>query len=165
MFAFVFVDNETWSVIAARDGWHKASVLCRPAGLAGFGSEIKQLLDWDGVARQGIPLRFDFLKFGVADHSAETFFDGIFKCGGHFVQLDLSGDIPEVAQKCWYDLSGAVCRNGLACQLSARGHAHLISDVLVGSCLSGGLDNSAIVASVWIQQKMMQVLKPTAIYR
>lgn len=176
MFAFVFVDNETRSVIAARDrfGIKPLYYVARPDTL-GFGSEIKQLLDWDGVARQGnASAVFDFLKFGVADHSAETFFDGIFQMRpGHFVQLDLSGDIPEVAQKCWYDLSGAVAvrageitdDNDWHASFRRAVHAHLVSDVLVGSCLSGGLDSSAIVASVSDQQQDDASFKTfTAIY-
>ena len=72
MFAFVFVDNETRSVIAARDRFGiKPLYYVAHRDSLGFGSEIKQLLDWDGVARQGnASAVFDFLKFGVADHSA-----------------------------------------------------------------------------------------------
>ena len=159
MFAFVFVDSEARSIIAARDrfGVKPIYYTASPSSL-GFASEIKQLLDWGGLERSANEaVIFDFLKFGVADHSSETFFKGIFQIQpGHFVEMNFLGSIPKVHQQRWYDLSSAVAEfsnkpsDEKLWQNSFRNavNSHLVCDVPLGSCLSGGLDSSAIVATV-----------------
>lgn len=176
MFALVFVDNETRSVIAARDRFGiKPLYFTEDSNSLGFASEIKQLLDWGGSTRVANEAAiFDFLKFGVTDHSSATFFKGIFQLRpGHFAELDFSGDIPRVQQTCWYNLPSAILNISNEPSNERFWHenfrravnSHLVSDVPIGSCLSGGLDSSAIVASVAFDQEVDSSFKTfTAVY-
>ena len=159
MFAFVFTDHAERTVLCARDRFGiKPLYFTNGGGAFGVGSEIKQLLDWNGHPRRVNPaVLHDFLKFGVADHSEQTFFENIFQVlPGHFVELDFSSGLPEISQQKWYDVVARTAAKIGAPEFIASWKrdfdnavgSHLVADVTIGSCLSGGLDSSAIVSTV-----------------
>ncbi|EQB64154.1 MAG: Asparagine synthetase [candidate division Zixibacteria bacterium RBG-1] len=120
-----------------------------------FASEIKQILQCPDISRRANDsVVFDYLEQGLADHSAETFFQGIYQLpGGHFLILDLSLPTPTpVIRRYWelpirqnIDLSEEEACEELRARLTKAVTLRMRSDVPVGSCLSGGLDSSAIV--------------------
>jgi asparagine synthase (glutamine-hydrolysing) len=106
----------------------------------------------------------DYLVIGFEDHTRETFFKNVYQLkGGEYAILDLNKRTFE--KKRYYDLQGI---NKLACKESDyylrfkelftdSVKLRLRSDVPVGSCLSGGLDSSAIVsviATLWKEGRL-----------
>lgn len=117
-----------------------------------FGSEIKALLAYTKLNRKpNQSVVYDYLAYGMLDHTNETFFENIKQLPpAQFLivekdnlrtekywdlnpenKLDLATD-EEYARR-FYELFEDSIR------------IHLRSDVAIGSCLSGGLDSSAIV--------------------
>lgn len=129
-------------------------------GLA-FASEITPLLGLPGAMR-GIneaALR-DFLIAGRVDHNDATFFDGIYAAPtGCSIEWPLrrstSMEFIAKATRYWQPKSGWIEQDATGGEtdaaaairdtLAASVRAHLTGDVDVGSCLSGGIDSSAIV--------------------
>lgn len=167
MFAFLIYDAQSGKLFAARDRFGIKPLYYRVSaqGVA-FASEIKQftvLPDWQ--ARMNGQRVYDFLNWGVSDHTDETMFDGVFQLrGGEALELDLrglSGDhwnrfadgrLPVYR---WYRLSGTPFSGSMkdaADEFRERFtdavRLHLRADVPVGSCLSGGLDSSSIVCVI-----------------
>ena len=121
-----------------------------------FGSEITTLLGHSEVPR--IPneaIIYDYLAYGVLDHTEETFYQGIRQLlPAHY--LILEGGVISI-QRYWdidpnnkFDIGS----DKKAMQeysyrffeiFEDAVRIHLRSDVPIGSCLSGGLDSSAIV--------------------
>ncbi|HXJ94781.1 MAG TPA: asparagine synthase (glutamine-hydrolyzing) [Terriglobia bacterium] len=121
-----------------------------------FGSEIKQLLRFPDVPRRANAARvWDYLESGILSHDEETLFQGIRELrGGHSLTLDVGfGEMSPTIERYWdlevrpqSELSeGAACERFLE-TFSDAVRIRLRSDVPVGSCLSGGLDSSSIVA-------------------
>lgn len=155
MFAVVIWNRRAHTMFAARDrfGIKPLYMLEGQGGLA-FASEIKQLLGLPGASsRMNVARVHDFLASGMSDHTAETMFAGIKQLrAGECATVDCRTSVPRTTVKRWY--STAVPVLGLTpAEASARFREalvesvklHLRSDVKVGSCLSGGLDSSAIV--------------------
>jgi asparagine synthase (glutamine-hydrolysing) len=119
-----------------------------------FGSEIKQVLLASGLPRRANDSAvFDFIQFGLIDHSSATFFEGIFQLpGGHFLMLDLSDPLIPVVRRYWelrIDPQTKLSEGEATEEFRARFHnavkLRLRSDVPIGVCLSGGLDSSAVL--------------------
>ena len=123
-----------------------------------FASETKSLLLLPGVARGTNEARLrDFLTQGLVDHTDDTLFEGVWSmppgCWAEF-DLRIHGTVQSVGSvhrywqpgNGWRDEPDAPSRVLAALQASV--HSHLRSDVPVGSCLSGGLDSSAVVSLV-----------------
>ena len=156
MFALVIVDLRAGTVFAARDhfGIKPLYYAFRGKQLV-FGSEIKALLGLEGVRRNVNPGRlYDYLLFGLSDFGGETLFAAVNQLpAAHFMEgplewleelrprrywrLDLSR-----RSECSFEEAAAAVGDVLAASV----RLHMRSDVPVGSCLSGGLDSSAIVA-------------------
>ncbi len=163
MFAFAIHDHERQQLFVARDRFGiKPLYLWSGANSLAFASEIKQLLTIPSLApRIHHAALQDFLVHGLTDHGAATCFADILPVPpGHFLQLDLNGPLPGSARKAeftrWYELpepdhaplsAGETAEEFLHLLTSSVG-LRLRGDVPVGSCLSGGLDSSAIVGAV-----------------
>jgi asparagine synthase (glutamine-hydrolysing) len=121
-----------------------------------FGSEIKALLqDPELAAQPDDQMVYEYLVHGMHDHRPETFFAGIYHVmSATCVEVSLdggaeatAGPLPAVAY--WEprltsdgDADPAAFRRLFRTSVERR----LVSEVPVGSCLSGGLDSTAIVA-------------------
>jgi asparagine synthase (glutamine-hydrolysing) len=156
MFAFVIVDRDTRRVFAARDrfGVKPLYVWQSPAGFVAFASEIKQftvLPGWQAVLNG--QTAYDFLNWGLSDHTGETLFQGVFQLrGGEYIECELRDLASGVEPARWYKLAPkpyAGSLEGAAEEfrslLTDSVRLRLRADVPVGSCLSGGLDSSSIV--------------------
>jgi asparagine synthase (glutamine-hydrolysing) len=121
-----------------------------------FASEIKQLLHFSDVPRRMNAARvWDYVEFGILSHGEETLFQDIRELrGGHSLTLDMtSGNMSPVIDRYWdlelrssSELSEEAARERFLETFKDAVRIRLRSDVPVGSCLSGGLDSSSIVA-------------------
>ena len=156
MFAFLIWDDRDKTLFAARDryGIKPLYLFATPRGAA-FASEIKQVIGLPGMSgRMNVARVHDFLASGIADHTAETMYEGVTQVrGGECALVDASGSGPiYVKIRRWYPpaageltLSEGEAAERFRALLTESVRLHLRSDVPVGSCLSGGLDSSAIV--------------------
>ena len=156
MFAFVLLDLFERKIFAARDryGIKPLYYWFGPGGFLAFASEIKQFTVLPGwKATVNGQRAYDFLNWGVLDHTEETLFAGVKQVrGGDFVDCcidNLQGDLP-ISR--WYRVSPEPFNGNPASAATAfrdvfedAVRIRLRADVPVGSCLSGGLDSSSIV--------------------
>ena len=151
MWAFALYDARARRLFCARDRFGVKPFHYHAAdGLFAFASEIKGLL-----AHPAVPRRPDegalhaFLVQGAIHEGDGTFYDGIKSLpGGHRLSLDLGSGALEIRR--WYALPepGEVATDPSEIRelLADSVRLRLRSDVDVGTCLSGGLDSSSIVA-------------------
>lgn len=161
MWALAIYDTQARTLFLARDrfGVKPLYYWTSPEGLFAFASEIKQftvLHGWRAVMNG--QRTYDYLVFGITDHTEETMFSGVYQLRpGHCVTLavdDANAVSPgtPLSTRAWYELrpkpfagsfDGAAreFRDLFEQSIALR----LRADVPVGSCLSGGLDSSSIV--------------------
>jgi asparagine synthase (glutamine-hydrolysing) len=154
MFAFVFVDGDNKKSLIARDryGIKPLHVLYLDDEVH-FASEIKQftkLAEWKAVVNEEVAR--EFLLYGITDHRKETMFAGVERLQpGHYIEVLVNETTPP-RQECWFTLENQ--KSSLTYDQAVSEYRekfissirmHLRSDVEIGSCLSGGLDSSAIV--------------------
>jgi asparagine synthase (glutamine-hydrolysing) len=159
MFAFAIWDEQTGSLFAARDrlGIKPFHYFVDDTSLA-FASELKALLDFLPERTANAALAKQFLAWNLLDHEpSETMVSGILRLPpAHALQWR-----PGEALRIWRywdfhvaeDLQVSPEREtGLISQFRWKFEEvvslHLRSDVPVGTCLSGGLDSSAIACIV-----------------
>ncbi len=157
MFAFAIWDNKDRCLFAARDrlGIKPFHYWMNGKGRLAFASELKALLEFELDRRVNERLAREFLAWNLLDHEpAETMIGGIQRLPAAHALTWRPGH--GVTIRCYW-------RFQVNNELSTRGprrkvlveefrrqfeqavSLHLRSDVPVGTCLSGGLDSSAIV--------------------
>ena len=163
MWAFCIYDNNTKEIFLSRDrfGIKPLYYWLSPMQSFCFGSEIKQftfLPDWKAVLNG--QKAYDYLLYNMTDHTDETMFKGVFHLPpGHCfkskidsIKTGLSG---KIKSELWYkpvfkgykgSFEDAAKEFEILFKKSVK--EHLVSDVVVGSALSGGLDSSAIVCEI-----------------
>jgi asparagine synthase (glutamine-hydrolysing) len=160
MFAFAIWDARQRRLFLARDRFGiKPLYFCRTAHQLFFASEIKALLAvMEKRPSPNQQLMYDFLTIGVLDHTNDTFFASVHKLPpAHYMLVDATGR--EQINRYWdFEVSNEVAtladktvaeKSQAFFDLFAESiQSHLISDVPVGSCLSGGLDSSAVVSVI-----------------
>ncbi|PKL77176.1 MAG: asparagine synthase (glutamine-hydrolyzing) [Candidatus Melainabacteria bacterium HGW-Melainabacteria-1] len=177
MWAFLIYDRQNRSLFVSRDrfGIKPLYYWISPAGLVAFASEIKQFTVLPGWQAKANPQRlYDYLAWNLIDHTDETLFNGVFQLpGGSCVtlsrpDLSLSG---RLSPKIWYRPEPqAFDGDRLAATAQFQSlfekaiSEHLQADVPVGSCLSGGLDSSAIVCMIHHLRKIERQLTFSAIF-
>lgn len=154
--AFVLVDRQERRVFAARDrfGMKPLYTWRSPEGFLALASEIKAFTVLPGwTARLNGQRAYDFLAWGMRDHTEETLFAGVRQLrGGEAFEASweaLASDLPVYR---WYVLqprpfagSFAEAVDAFRDLLQDALRLRLRADVPVGACLSGGLDSSSIV--------------------
>lgn len=125
-----------------------------------FASEMKAILAGDDFTRTADPAAMmAYLDFQIVHHRPETFLRGICELPpGHMMTIDLATRKSKTT--CYYDLATSLeaRRNNLPAKAEdlvafvkeafiSSIRSHLVSDVPIGSCLSGGLDSSSIVCT------------------
>lgn len=163
MFAFAIWDSRQKILFAARDRFgEKPFYYHRAPSLLLFASEIKAILASGMVAAEpNPPALFRFLAYRETDESEVTFFKNIVALPpAHTLHYSPAEDMLLVRR--YWDLDPAAeTRHSNDTQyaehlldlLHQSVRIRLRSDVPVGSCLSGGLDSSAIVSLVAAEVK------------
>lgn len=158
MFSFVIVDGSTRTAFAVRDrfGIKPLYVWNSPNKAIHFASEIKEFTTIEGwSAELNDSSAAQFLLYGLTDHSKETLFRGVTQVlPGNYLEIDFSNDV-KISEHIWWELSSSETFKGTFNQAADEFRErfldslsiHLRSDVPIGSCLSGGLDSSAIVTA------------------
>lgn len=165
MFAFVIIDQESQTLIAARDGFGiKPFYYTQESGGFRFASELpalralcsgKPLLNWQRA--------YDYLVHGEYDSGQETFFADVYALlPGHLLIQELRKGAEPRIEKWWspnIEEVGEISFEEAVLQFRkmflGSVQLHLRSDVPLGAALSGGLDSSAIVCA-------MRYLEPSA---
>jgi asparagine synthase (glutamine-hydrolysing) len=154
MFAFAIWDRRRRRLLMARDRLGvKPLYYYRNGRFLGFASEIKALLQIPGVPREVDPDAFDqFLSLRYVP-GPRTMFKGIFRLQpGHTLVVDDSG----VHIRKYWDIDFSATNSASPRQIAERFEElveesvrlRLISEVPLGVFLSGGLDSSAILATM-----------------
>jgi asparagine synthase (glutamine-hydrolysing) len=162
MFALAIWDRRSQRLVLARDRLGKKPLYYAPTATAFlFGSEIKAVLAWPGLSRRADLSAIDsYLTFGYVA-APQTAFAGIRKLpAAHYLVLDAlpDGSLGEPELVRYWRLPGprgarrhrpaAELRRELVAQLEEAVRLRLISDVPLGAFLSGGVDSSAVVATM-----------------
>lgn len=158
MWSFAIHDKGKDILFCSRDRYGvKPFYYYQSAQYFSFGSEIKVftgLSDWR--AELNISRAIEFLENGIFDHTHETFFRNVKQLrGGHNLVYNLKDNTFSIQK--WYDLPAKIkpfsgnfeqAKTKFKSIFESAVKLRLRSDVKVGSCLSGGLDSSAIVCTV-----------------
>jgi asparagine synthase (glutamine-hydrolysing) len=152
IFAFAIWDTHTQALFFARDRLGvKPLYYSNSDGVLAFASEVKALLPIIGHPRMNTAALSEYLTFlWVPDPT--TLFEGVMKLApGHCATYDREG--LTISQ--WWDMRFAPENGNEEGWASATREAvqsavrrQMVSDVPLGSFLSGGLDSSAIVAEM-----------------
>ena len=157
MWAFCLLDIPGQRLFCSRDRFGIKPFFYHPDhnGNLYFASEIKQILTQQIEKKLNEKLVRDFIDKGIVDHTLETFFEGIYQLpAASFMCFDLRAPVECKPRKYWelesnadyekldYHTAKAQFKNLFTDSVKLR----FRSDVPVGSCLSGGLDSSSIVA-------------------
>lgn len=157
MWGFCIYDEQRQTLFCSRDRFGvKPFYYTDRADYFAFASEIKQLLLLDGAAPKADPdALIAFLVAAQLDYSARTMFAGVRQLEpGTNLVFDLRTQTFSVSR--WYDLMRVRTRktpfslsvSSFRARFFDAVRLRLRSDVPVGSCLSGGLDSSAIVCVI-----------------
>lgn len=164
MFAFAIWDGARGRLFCARDRLGiKPFYYATPTGAFVFASEIKALLTFPGVdATPDDEAVVAFLAHANCDYGERTLLRSVKALPpGHALTLDAATGhvtthaywtlVPEATNGAGEDER----LDGLRRLLVETTCRHLISDVRIGSCLSGGLDSSTVVSligKIWREQ-------------
>lgn len=158
MFAFAILDTLERTVFLARDPFGiKPLYWMRSGGAFVFASEITPLLKLKREAPTAdVDSLYLFMRFGVTDGHDATMFAGVHQVpAAHYIVLGHDGTVRTPMQPYW--TPGNVSLRKIGFDDASRElrqlfdesiRLHLRSDVPLGACLSGGLDSTAIVASM-----------------
>lgn len=158
MFSFVIYDRQTDTIYAVRDRfgvkplyWWRA-----PDGTLALASEIKAFTavsGWRAVLNG--QMAYDFLVWGLTDHTTQTLFDGVRQVSpGGMLTISVKAVEPVLSR--WFELkpnagtptSFAAAAKVFKDKFMNAVKVRLRADVPVGTALSGGLDSSSIVCAV-----------------
>ena len=154
MFAFALWDADRRHLFCARDRFGVKPFYYQFDGHAfAFASEARALVLTQPFRIQPhLPAVRDLLALDWVDHETHTFFEGLHQLpGGHFLTVGEDGFRSER----WWSLDPDRRANGSPEEL-AREFGELFTDAVrlrlradveVGSCLSGGLDSSAVLTT------------------
>ena len=157
MWSFVIWDEKKKELFCSRDRFGvKPFYYLSGKDLFVFASEIKPLLKFIKSIPNDV-LIYDFLKTGIMDHTDETFFQGIKKLpAACFARVSETGEMK--IKKYWdFKVSERLFSGADDEERGVKIFSDLFtdsvklrlrSDVPVGSCLSGGLDSSAVVCTM-----------------
>lgn len=162
MWAFIIYDADKNKLILCRDRFGIKPLYITTMGEYFMAaSEIKQFIDFPQFQPVlNVRVANHFLKTGVANYSNETFFKGVFEVRpGHYIDYNLSTNKYIINQ--WYDLKKEIKPQNIPEKKAVEMVRDLLidslylrckADVKVGSCLSGGLDSSSMVALLHSQK-------------
>ena len=153
MWAFAIFDKQKETVFISRDRFGvKPLYYINTSDKFAFGSEIKQMLGFGLKAKINKQMLSDYFCIGYSNHTPDTFFDGIYQLEpGCNLTISLNDVNPKITRFYVLKVNDEVTRltekeaiDFYVSKLNDAIKLRLRSDVVVGSCLSGGLDSSYI---------------------
>jgi asparagine synthase (glutamine-hydrolysing) len=155
MWAFAIFEHSTETLFLSRDRFGIKPLVYFDNGQEFiFGSEIKQLLAYGIEPIANLPVLYDFLVYDLSHHTDESFFQNIrYLKPSHNLTVRIIDNKVSITLDRYYEIKFQ--RYGFSFErlkievqntLKDSVRLRLRSDVKVGSCLSGGLDSSTIVA-------------------
>lgn len=176
MWAFAIWDKKKRRVFLSRDRFGiKPLYYFKKEGLFAFASEIKSLLLIDSIKKCiNNSNLFQYIMWGRNADSEATLFENIREFPAGF-NASYSPNVDMLEKKAYYDLKSSVDQlrdqpdrsdpiDKYRFLFERSVDLHLRSDVPVGSCLSGGLDSSSIVAVAANRMRGMGINTFTAAY-
>jgi len=154
MWSFILYDKEKNIIFCSRDRFGiKPFYYYDSDSYIAFASEIKQFTTLPRWKAIGNKKRIqDFFVFGVLDHTEETMFSNVKQLRpGNNLIYNLVTNAYEIYE--YYNLKNKLRKIDDNCDvpnifrkmIKESINEHMISDVAIGACLSGGLDSSTIV--------------------
>ncbi|HYM72808.1 MAG TPA: asparagine synthase (glutamine-hydrolyzing) [Stellaceae bacterium] len=162
MFALALWDRRSRRLILARDRVGKKPLYYAPTASALlFGSEIKALLSWPGIARRPNLSAIDHYLSLQYVPAPETAFAGIYRVpAAHYLVVtpDAAGEWRNMELVRYWQLPEpsaaraarprAELERELVAHLDEAVRLRLIADVPLGAFLSGGIDSASVVATM-----------------
>lgn len=163
MWAFAIYDIQKQEIFLARDrfGIKPLYYWLSPGKSFCFASEIKQFTVLPGwKAKLNHQRAFDYLVYNMTDHTDETMFTGVYHVkAGHYLKCHVNNipatDAGRVRLTKWYQpkytgtaISFEEAAVNFEKYFKASVKKHLVSDVPLGTALSGGLDSTSIVCEI-----------------
>lgn len=148
MWAFCIYQKNTGEVLLCRDRFGiKPLYYTWQNGVLCFASEIPSLFVAGVKQEPNIDRVVAYLMVDIADGGDTTFFKDINQLAGGSMLILKNNHI---SIESWYDLNTNMIVSGkdYEKEFFTTIKQHLRSDVKIGSCLSGGLDSSTLVAAV-----------------
>jgi len=153
MWAFAIYDRDNEIIFCSRDRFGiKPFYYTEVDEKFIFGSEIKQLLEFQEENSYNEEILIDFIVTGIIEHTNSTFFKNIYKLEqSHNLTYHLKENRYQINK--YYSINFQ--ENSLGLEESIENYRveleiaidfRLRSDVKVGTCLSGGLDSSSVSA-------------------
>lgn len=150
MWAFCLYDKKRDLLILSRDRFGvKPLYYHRTEGKIIFSSMISALLTHKVERKPDMSVIMEYLAFNLLNHDTRTFFKDIWSLEpGSFLMFNLK--TKEVFIKKWYQIQPrpAVTVPQLTQLFIQSVRTRTVADVPIGSCLSGGIDSSAIVCTL-----------------
>ena len=150
MWAFCLYDKKRDLLILSRDRFGVKPLYYHIAeGKIIFSSMISALLTHKVERKPDMSVIMEYLAFNLLNHDTRTFFKDIWSLEpGSFLIFNLHST--EVSIKKWYQIKKhpAVTVPELTQLFIQSVRSRTVADVPIGSCLSGGIDSSAIVCTL-----------------
>ncbi len=158
MWAFAVFDSKNNEIVFSRDHFGiKPLFYTHTTSFFLAGSEIKQFTtfkEFEPILNKKSVI--NFLTKEALNFSENTFFEGVYELpAGYYLNYNLSDH--SIRKIKWYDIKEEIQITNLSDQEAIKQFRKLFdesikirmrSDVAIGSCLSGGIDSSAIVSIV-----------------
>ena len=150
LWAFCLYDKKRDLLILSRDRFGVKPLYYHIAeGKIIFSSMISALLTHKVERKPDMSVIMEYLAFNLLNHDTRTFFKDIWSLEpGSFLIFNLHST--EVSIKKWYQIKQhpAVTVPELTQLFIQSVRSRTVADVPIGSCLSGGIDSSAIVCTL-----------------
>lgn len=153
MWSFAIYDKEKEIIFCSRDRFGvKPFYYTEVDGKFVFGSEIKQLLEFQKENICNKKILIDFIVTRIQEYTVDTFFKNIYKLEqSHNLIYNLKSNMYKITK--YYSIEFKENDMNLSSSIYSYGKEleraidyRLRADVQVGVCLSGGLDSSSIAA-------------------
>ena len=150
MWAFCIYDKKKQEMLLCRDRFGiKPLYYCRQDDKIIFSSMISGILAHNIQTSPNVKAIMNFLAYNLEHCDKETFFNNIYSLEpGNFLKYDLKTKRANIEK--WYapELKKNVSVEDVCRSFVESVKSQTIADVPIGSCLSGGIDSSAIVCTL-----------------
>jgi len=130
-----------------------------------FGSEIKFISSFYDKLESNEQMVYEYVEYGYISHTNETFFKDIYQLEKGYYALYKNDEFKKSKYYISKEDKKDIAINDIKSTLLDSIKLRMRSDVKVGSLLSGGMDSSAIVCSVFKEQMAKELETFTITYK